>query len=723
MVLVAMSAHARIFFAAAITVFLPGLASAAPEDPPVPAAPRKRIILPDPAPPGPVVPPNPVSAEKAKITRGPYPQAATFDAIHLVWRVRRDTQPVVRYGLAPGKLDLQTVPEAAVVRRTAAEGASTGGAKALFAAPPETRQFEVRITGLQPDTKYFYAVCDGETPLTPAEDSYSFRTLPVPGTPRPLLMWVVGDSGNGNKVQARIHTVMREWLVKEKRTLDQYIHVGDMAYGSGLDTEFQGYFFQVYEATLRNTVCWPAIGNHEGKTSKSITGTGPYYDSYVMPAAGESGGVPSGTESYYAFDIGRVHFISLNSFDTPREPGGVMAQWIKADLEKTKADWIIAFFHHPPYTKGSHDSDDKKKDKELVEMREHIMPILEAGGVDLVLAGHSHIYERSMLIDGAYATPTIADNAVLDDGDGNPTGDGPYKKSAGLQPHQGTVAIVAGNGGATLGRKRSPSPVMRTTILEFGSVLLDLHDDTLTGHMLNSAGVIRDTFQLVKRGAVDLARIAKPRPPGPFIGNIIKPPKFTNNGGEPSNLPAKFTAIIPKGAEWQYLGGKDPGTDWTTSLTGLEWNSGRAGFGYEDGDDTTVISNMKGNYRYLCIRRSFEITGKEDLNKAGLAIAYDDGFICYLNGTEVARKNVKSGSLGDARGVETHEADHKYRFFPLSASKGLFRPGSNMLALEVHNDDLGSSDLTLDPFLVLSDEAVPAPGPAPAPEKDISDDD
>ena len=62
------------------------------------------------------------------------------------------------------------------------------------------------------------------------------------------------------------------------------------------------------------------------------------------------------------------------------------------------------------------------------------MPILESGGVDLVLTGHSHIYERSMLMDGAYATPTVAEGVILDDGDGDPHGNRSYRKSAGLPP-------------------------------------------------------------------------------------------------------------------------------------------------------------------------------------------------------------------------------------------------------------------------------------------------
>jgi hypothetical protein len=167
--------------------------------------------------------------------------------------------------------------------------------------------------------------------------------------------------------------------------------------------------------------------------------------------------MPSGTEAYYSFDYGNIHFICLDSHDLERKPTGAMAKWLRADLEKAKADWLIAYWHHPPYTKGSHDSD---KETDLKEMRQHIMPIIESGGVDVVLTGHSHIYERSMLMDGAYATPTVSENVILDDGDGDPQGDGSYRKSEGINPHQGTVQVVTGHGGAHLGRNGS-SPVMK----------------------------------------------------------------------------------------------------------------------------------------------------------------------------------------------------------------------------------------------------------------------
>ena len=235
----------------------------------------------------------------------------------------------------------------------------------------------------------------------------------------------------------------------------------------------------------------------------------PFAEAKPKPTAAEAGGVASGTEAYYSFDIANVHFVCLDSHDLDRSPAGAMAQWLVADLEQTTAEWLIAFWHHPPYTKGSHDSD---REQQLVEMRTYIMPLLESAGVDMVLSGHSHIYERSMLIDGAYDTPTVAEGVVVDDGDGKPKGDGPYKKSKGLNPHNGTVAITAGHGGAGVSRKGT-MPIMREIIVENGSLILDINDDTLMGTMIDRRGAKRDEFQIVKRGKVQNQPIENPWQP------------------------------------------------------------------------------------------------------------------------------------------------------------------------------------------------------------------
>jgi hypothetical protein len=129
--------------------------------------------------------------------------------------------------------------------------------------------------------------------------------------------------------------------------------------------------------------------------------------------------VASGTEHYYSFDYGNIHFVCLDSnssvltVDNPATPSvnedGPMATWLRLDLASTTATWIIAFWHHPPYSKGSHDSDTSSQ---LVSMRTNFNPILENGGVDLVFLGHSHNYERSVLLDGHYGTSSTLTAAM-----------------------------------------------------------------------------------------------------------------------------------------------------------------------------------------------------------------------------------------------------------------------------------------------------------------------
>jgi acid phosphatase type 7 len=451
----------------------------------------------------------------APFTRGPYPQLATPTGVTIVWRTRGVMLPEVRVGTSPKLFQITFNVDRMAARRTVADGPSTDGFYPLHSAPTGTTQFEAALTGLTPDTKYYYAIFDAGKLLTPDDGSCCFSTLPEPGAERPCTFWVVGDSGTATESQRAVHRAFVKWRERKRANVDFYMHVGDMAYNKGMDSEFQYGFFDIYADTLRGLTCWPAMGNHEGGTSKGTTGLGPYYDAYVSPKNAESGGTPSGTEAYYSWDFGRVHFIALDSHDLPRKADGQMAQWLKADLEKTSADWIIAYWHHPPYTKGSHDSD---KEKDLTEIREYIMPIIESGGVDLVLTGHSHIYERSFLVDGAYKTPTVAENCVLDDDSGDPKGHGPYHKRPGILPNEGTLQIVTGHGGQALSRKDEPHPLMRRSIVEWGSVIVEVNGNKLTATMLNADGRERDHVQIVKDAKAPPQRLARPRKPEPAEG-------------------------------------------------------------------------------------------------------------------------------------------------------------------------------------------------------------
>ena len=620
---------------------------------------------------------------RAEISRGPYLQLTTSSSQTIVWRTIGEKKPEVRIGKSAESLSSKS--EVLVKRATELYQ----GRKNLQATKG-TVQYEATLSGLEPDTTYYYAIYHNGVRITPIDKSYHFRTHPVKGKAVASRFWIVGDSGTGGADQIRVHAGMRKWLGEKK--LDGYIHVGDMAYGSGTDPEFSQKFFPIYETTLRNTTCWASMGNHEGKTSSGATGIGPYYDAYVLPANAEAGGVSSGTEAYYSFDYGNIHFICLNSHDLDRRPTATMAQWLKADLEKTKAEWLVAFFHHPPYTKGSHDSD---KEKQLIEMREHIMPILESGGVDAVFTGHSHIYERSMLIDGAYQTPSTNKGVVLDDGDGDPRegGDGSYKKSTGLTPNNGTVQVVAGNGGAKLTRK-SNHVLMSKVILMHGSVILETKGDEMIFRMISDLGEQQDYCVIKKAGKVEKYIVQNPKAP-----ELIEDPKLFR--WKPQKIPKKYWSLIEKHTEWNYLAGENihAKSGWTElTFDDSHWKKGKAGFGYGDKDDHTILE-MQNKYTVVYTRKKFNIEDLSSFKEFGVAAKYDDGFIAYLNGVQVARSHVDFGSGAVAKGFHKHEAK-KYEYFPLNKYKELLKKGENVLAIEGHNADTGSSDFTLDVYLI-----------------------
>src|SRR5215831_14558568 len=107
--------------------------------------------------------------------------------------------------------------------------------------------------------------------------------------------------------------------------------------------------------------------------------------------------------------------------------------WIKKDLEANmNKGWVIVFTHFPPYSMGSHNSDTESG---LYEMRKNVIPILERYGVVLIICGHSHVYERSRLMQGYYGEEKDFDSTKYDlsnssgsiDGNKNPS---PYVKGS-----------------------------------------------------------------------------------------------------------------------------------------------------------------------------------------------------------------------------------------------------------------------------------------------------
>jgi len=453
-----------------------------------------------------------------------------------------------------------------------------------------------QLTGLAPDQTYYYSL--GSI----ANEAQQFRTPqnsnkpPRDGNTHIL---IVGDSGTQTErlplpfggaythrgeaalVLAGFNTYN---AANGNEPVDLFLALGDNAYNAGTDPEWQGSFFEIYPEVLKSAMVLPTIGNHEmgygqidyklvapslpagfiqlegssvsadpasydGDRLFAVPAEGygpPYLDIFSLPANGESGGVPSGTEQYYSIDYGNVHIVSLDSQLSMRDATQQeeMKNWLIDDLSANTRDWTVVIFHHPPYTKGAnHDSDDTEfgdpvlgnGDRPEWDMRNSFTPIFEQYGVDVVYSGHSHSYERSYYLRGHTGKSNTFDPALHAELNANNqpslgNGDDTYAQ---LSPGSGgmddrVVYTVAGNSGKAdsrggfttsdaewlrhpahipqaadgacgtpagcrrgLARNSSNQPIR-------GSVVLDASGHSLTAKFVDTNGSVLDNFTITR---------------------------------------------------------------------------------------------------------------------------------------------------------------------------------------------------------------------------------
>ncbi|HYH08865.1 MAG TPA: metallophosphoesterase [Thermoanaerobaculia bacterium] len=411
------------------------------------------------------------SSPTPTMLRGPYLQLGTPTSITVRWRTDYPSDSRVYYGLRPGSLTSQT------------DNATP------------TTEHSVTLTGLTPATRYYYAVGTTAKILTGDDASHTFLTSPTVDTPLATRVWVLGDAGTGGTGALAVRNAYYNYAGGTTST-NLWLLLGDNAYSSGTDVDYESGIFKMYPEMLRSSVVWPSIGNHDTAESFTHSLAYPYYSIFDVPTRGEAGGIPSGTESYYSFDYGNIHFIALDSQTSDRTPDGPMMTWLKNDLAANLQHWTIAFWHHPPYSHGSHNSDTSLQ---LIDVRQNILPVLEAGGVDLVLCGHSHAYERSFLVDGHHGTSNTLNQNMIKDGSNGATT--PYHK-ANVGPHEGAVFVVSGAAGVIVERDALDHPVMVSGLYNFGSTILDISGDRIDVKFLRETGAIADSFSIVKDAAL-----------------------------------------------------------------------------------------------------------------------------------------------------------------------------------------------------------------------------
>jgi hypothetical protein len=136
-------------------------------------------------------------------------------------------------------------------------------------------------------------------------------------------------------------------------------------------------------------------------------------------------------------------------------------------------------------------------------VREKWSPIFEQYGVDIILGGHSHVYERTALISGFFGTWDSFDSTkVVHGGLGTLASGDPYRKYfKGPNAKKGAVYVVSGNGGSS---ETSP-PLDHPAMVAsdgcddcVGSVVFDINQDTLTARYIKAPGIIADEFTIIK---------------------------------------------------------------------------------------------------------------------------------------------------------------------------------------------------------------------------------
>lgn len=159
------------------------------------------------------------------------------------------------------------------------------------------------------------------------------------------------------------------------------------------------------------------------------------------------------------------------------------------------------------------------------------------------------------------------------------------------------------------------------------------------------------------------------------------------------------TSFIQENNIWQFFRGRsEPAGEplaWTRNeYDDSNWESGPGGIGYGDGDDRTVLNDMRNNYTTVFTRAKFQINDPTKFARLNLNIIVDDGFVAYVNGIEIARHNFNGTPTFRSTAAGSFEANTPLSF-SIPVSGNLLQAGDNTLAVVGLNTNITSSDLTL----------------------------
>jgi len=440
------------------------------------------------------------------LTRGPYLQSPGQTSMIVHWKTDVATDSRVYFGSAFGSTDYNV--DSATV----------------------TIEHRVKISGLSPRTKYYYNIGSTAAMLGNPDSLMYFTTAPDTLTSNPIRLWAIGDFGHGGEGQAEVRDSY-ERFAEAEGPADLWLWLGDNAYQDGTDSNFDEKVFDSiwgYKKIFKHLPFAATSGNHDYNSicpweqvgmcqTDPELHTGPYLTIIDPPTEGELGGVPSHRKIFYSFDYGDAHFTVLNSelgsltpaynwiglFNSDTSFTSPILEWLKADLAATTKKWKIVIWHQTPYS-GQGGFTDQISQPFCIATRVHFNPIVEKYGVDLVLVGHDHNYQRSYLINGHYGNSTTFQPSMMINGSsGNPDlGEYYYKFTDGPMKDKGTVYVIEGNSSSS----NDPTPAISHPAIYWGeacadcwgSFIVDINGDRLDGRYLHYSDSIRDKFTIIK---------------------------------------------------------------------------------------------------------------------------------------------------------------------------------------------------------------------------------
>ena len=175
---------------------------------------------------------------------------------------------------------------------------------------------------------------------------------------------VIGDNGTGEKAQYEVAQQME--LYRQKTGFDFVIMLGDNIYGGEGTGAMKKKFEDPYKPLLDAGVkFYASLGNHDNPNER-------FYKPFNMSE-----------KRYYSFRKGKAEFLALDSnYMDPEQ-----LDWLSKELQGSDSPWKLCFFHHPLYSDGKFHGPD-------LDLRARLEPVFDANGVNVVLSGHEHLYER-----------------------------------------------------------------------------------------------------------------------------------------------------------------------------------------------------------------------------------------------------------------------------------------------------------------------------------------